>query len=147
LLYEQDSTFGRVSVKNISYHSSLGKFILQLVDYPSCDQRSAAQRLEAAVDQMSRNPNLQIEVIEDLSTDLLPGILIKSRDRELEQQHAIFIDGQREYHMSSDSHRPEDLNQVLDQSEALIRSIKLATANAIYYQVYEAQKLDALLTE
>jgi hypothetical protein len=84
LLYEQDSTFGRVSVKNISYHSSLGKFILQLVDYPSCDQRSAAQRLEAAVDQMSRNPNLQIEVIEDLSTDLLPGILIKSRDRELE---------------------------------------------------------------
>jgi hypothetical protein len=146
LLYEQDSIYGRVSVKNISYHGSLGKFVLQLVDYPSSDQRSAAQRLEAGVDQMSRNPNLQIEVIEDLSTDLLHGILIKSRDRELAQQHAIFIDGRREYHISSDSQRLEDLDQVLEQSEALVRSFKLATANALYYQVYETQKIDALVT-
>lgn len=147
LLYEQDSIYGRVAVKNISYHSSLGKFVLQLVDYPSSDQRSAIQRIEAGIDQMSRNPYLQIEAVEDLSTDLLPGIFIKSWDRDLEQQHAIFIDGQREYHISSESHISENLDQVLDQSEVLIRSFKLATANALYYQVYETQKLDALVTE
>lgn len=147
LLYEQDSIYGRVAIKNISYHGSLGKFVLQLVDYPYSDQRSAVQRMEAGIDQMSHNPSLQIEAVEDLSTDLLPGIFIKSWDRELEQQHAIFIDGQREYHISSESHRPENLDQVLDHSEALIRSFKLSTANALYYQVYETQKLDALVTE
>ncbi|GEM_PF-1787485 len=147
LTYEQELATGRAAIKNYSFQSNIGKFVLQLVDYPISDQRSAANRMEAGIDQMSRNPSLIIESVEDISNDIVSGIFIESWDRDLKQVHAIFVDGQREYHLSSESYDASNLDLVLEQSEIIIRSFGLATANALYYQLYESRKIYSSLAK
>ena len=143
LQYDQNTSYGMATINNVSFHSNIGKFIIEVLDMPDAYQRSDSERMQGKINQLLRNPDLVIESVEEISTDLLPGIIIKSLDRDKAQIHAAFVDGQREYHISSESFVDTNLDQLLRESEQLIRSFKLATANADYYQSYDSRRIDA----
>lgn len=125
LSYEQDTLVGRVKVKSISFHSSLGKFLVEIADYPESDSRSATQRIEAKVLQLQQNPSFRIEDSHHFLSESTPGVMIKSFSGLHSEIHAVFVDGQREYHLSSESFEEVNLEQVLEQTEAIVRSFEL----------------------
>ena len=146
LNYDQNTNFGVTRVKSVSFHSGTGKWVIEIVDTPEAYRRSDIQRIHTKIDQLINSPYRIISSVEGISTDIVSGAIIKSEYMEGREIYGIFIDGQREYHISSESFTPENLELVLSQTEQLIRSFKLATANASYYQDYNSRKVDALLT-
>lgn len=146
LNYEQNTVFGTTKVKSVSFHSGIGKFLIEIVDTPDAYQRTDRQRIQTKIDQLINDPYRIISSVEDISTDIVSGAIIKSERMESGEIYGIFTDGQREYHISSESFQPINLDQVLSQTEQLVRSFKLATANASYYQDYDSRKVDALVT-
>ena len=124
LRYEQNTPLGLAEVKNISFHSSIGKFLVEIVDYPATDQRSATQRIDAKINQLAQNPALKLERVEHILSETSPGAIINSFDGLRDQVHGIFVLGQREYHIRSESFTDESLELVLEQTETIAHSFK-----------------------
>lgn len=129
LSYEQESRVGTLRIKSVSFHSSLGKFLVEIADYPSTDQRPASSRIDAKIAQLRSNPDRQLEQLEHFLSESTPGAMIKSFDRGRSEIHALFVSGQREYHISSESFTPEDLDEVLVQTETIVRSFEITETN------------------
>ena len=146
LNYDQNTNFGVTRVKSVSFHSGIAKFVIEIVDTPDAYQRTDIQRIQIKIDQLINDPYRTVGSVEDISTDIVSGAIIKSERMETSETYGIFVDGQREYHISSESFQPINLDRVLSQTEQLVRSFKLATANARYYQDYDSRKVDALIT-
>lgn len=125
LNYDQNTAVGQVRIKNISFHSSLGKFLVEIVDYPADDARSPSSRMEAKLNQLQSNPNRQFDRVEHFVSDTAPGLMIKSSLDMRPEVHGIFVLGEREFHIRSESFEVENQQQVMDQTEAMIRSFKL----------------------
>lgn len=125
LSYDQNTQLGQVRVKSLSFHSEIGKFLVEIADYPATDQRSAINRIESKIQQLHRNPNRRFDLIEQFLSESAPGALVKSFDGVHSDIHAIFVSGQREYHLSSESFEINDLTNMLAQTELMIRSFRL----------------------
>ena len=115
---------GRVSVKSISFHSSLGRFLVEIPEYPETDLRSSAQRIEAKIIQLQQNPNFLVEEMHQFLSESTPGIMIKYFNGKRIEIQAIFVEGQREFHLSSESFEATNLQELLAQTEVMVQSFR-----------------------
>jgi|SaaInl5LU_22_DNA_1037371.scaffolds.fasta_scaffold64352_2 hypothetical protein len=127
LQYEERTALGPVQVKNISFHSNVGKFLIDVVDYPATDQRSPTQRMDGKLAQLMQNLYLELEQVEHFLSESSPGMMIKSHNGIADEILGMFVIGQREYHIRSESFDSENTVLVLQQTEDLIRSFHIAT--------------------
>lgn len=81
--------------------------------------------MNAKINQLKTNPDRVIENLEHFLSESAPGVMIKSFDGARSEIQAVFVANQREYHISSESFELENLKQVLEQTETVVRSFEL----------------------
>ena len=143
LNYDQDTSVGPVHIKNLSFHGSTAKYVLQRVDYPANDTRSPNVRFDDRINQLQASGAIQISNVEFIGGSNLAGMYLELFDGRTTQAQAMFVDGTREYHLSAESFSPADQADANRALEQMIRSFNLATADQLYYAVWQSRATDA----
>lgn len=98
---------------------------MEIAEYPETDTRSSAQRIEAKILQLQQNPDFLVEEMHQFLSESTPGMMIKYFNGERMEIQAIFVEGQREFHLSSESFETTNLEELLAQTEVIIRSFRI----------------------
>ncbi|MBT5330845.1 MAG: hypothetical protein HOL48_03590 [Porticoccaceae bacterium] len=97
---------------------------MEIAEYPETDLRSSAQRIEAKIIQLQQNPNFLVEEMHQFLSESTPGIMIKYFNGERIEIQAIFVEGQREFYLSSESFEATNLQELLAQTEVMVQSFR-----------------------
>lgn len=146
LLYQQQTRYGTVQIKNQTFQDELGKYELFMIDSPAEDSRTPSQRLDARIASLQSSDEIIIGSVDHNRSTDLPGVAVRYFDGLRDYQQFVYVDGRREYLFRAESFEPSDHDLVQQNLAKMAESFSLATAPAAYYDRWNANRMDAAFT-